>query len=71
MNASVRSYQLIMDNLLVAHGLTGCNTVTKYCGLEKLTMWKPMHNKTFDPNDVGNINKTSEDDLKQAALVTK
>ena len=41
-NVSERTYQHIMYNLLGAHGLTGSDTVAKYCGIRKITMWKAM-----------------------------
>ena len=53
-----------MDKLLAAYGLTSCDTVAKYCGIGKITMWKAMQNNTFDIKDVYNINTSSENDLK-------
>ena len=42
---------------LVAHGLTGCDTVDKYCGIGKVITLKAIHNHNckLNPLTVGHI----------------
>jgi predicted small secreted protein len=57
----------IMQNLLAAHGLTGCDTVATYFGIGKpITVLKLLGNTMHNLDALGNTNNSLDDAINQA-----
>ena len=65
-NASVDKNRAIMDDLLAAHGLTGCDTVATYHGIGKGVALKVLRTGTLSLSKVGDITVSVEEALLQS-----
>lgn len=65
-NASVDKNRTIMDDLLAAHGLTGCDTVAMYHGIGKGVTLKVLRTGKLSLSKVGDITVSVEEALVQA-----
>ena len=65
-NASVDKNRTIMDNLLAAHGLTGCDTVAMYHGIGKGVTLKVLRTSNLSLSKIGDITVSIEEDVVQA-----
>ena len=65
-NASVDKNRTIMDNLLAAHGLTGCVTVAMYHGIGKGFTLKVLRTPNSSLSKIGDITVSIEEAVVQA-----
>ena len=65
-NASVDKNRTIMDNLLAAHGLTGCDTVAMYHGIGKGVTLKVLRTSNLSLSKIGDITVSIEEAVVQA-----
>lgn len=65
-NETVEKHYDIMDNLLAAHGITGCDTVATYFGIGKGVALKVLRSKKYSLKYVGDINSALTNGIQQA-----
>ena len=65
-NHTVDQNKDVMENLLAAHGVTGCDTVATYFGIGKGLALKVLRSKVHSLNHVGNISSSLEDAIHQS-----
>ena len=65
-NESVDKNRAIMGDLLAAHGLTGCYTVTTYHGIGKSVALKVLRSETLSLSKVGDMTLFVEEALEQS-----
>lgn len=65
-NATVLLHKDVMNNLLAAHGLTGCDTVATYFGIGKVKVLKVLKNNVHSLDLLGNTCSSLIDATKQA-----
>ena len=65
-NESVDKNRAILDDLLAAHGLTGCDTVATYHGIGKGVALKELRSETLSLSKVGNMTLSVEEVLEQS-----
>ena len=66
-NGSVENNQDVMSNLLAAHGITGCDTVSPCYGIGKGVALKELKSHQHSLSKVGEINSSLQDALQQAS----
>ena len=65
-NRTVMEHLDVMDNLLAAHGLSGCDTVAPYFTIGKTTVLKVLKANTYPLDHLGNMEKSLQDVYQQA-----
>ena len=65
-NCAVMEHLDVMDNLLAAHGLSGCDTVAPYFTIGKTTVLKVLKANTYPLDHLGNMEKSLQDVYQQA-----
>jgi hypothetical protein len=65
-NSSVEKHQAVMNNLLAAHALTGCDTVATYFGIGKGVALKALKSNAHNLSKVGDTNSSLQDAIQQS-----
>ena len=64
-DATYQSHSKIMPNILVAHGISGCDTVGSYFGIGKKTVIKVLETKDVTLSSIGNLDEPLENCVKE------
>ncbi len=65
-NSSVRKHHMVVEHVLSAHGLSGCDTVATYFGIEKLTVLKILKKEMYILSKVDDIRSSLPDVIDQS-----
>ena len=65
-NSSIDKNPAVMEDILAAHGLTGCNTVATYHGIGKGIALKVLRSGGLSLSKFGDITSSVEDALGQS-----
>ena len=65
-NATGDKHHVVMNNLLAAHGITGCDTVTPYFGIGKNVALKTLKSNMHTLDKVGDMNSSLPDAIQEA-----